>query len=116
MGWVDELGSGVLNVNKFVKEYGGKGFPSFIEGSTFKISIPIPYEGLNEGLKTLYGVIVLQPGIKAKEISEVLNNRPLKTIERQIKELTDKKLIQREGSKKTGGYIVTQVIDIGSLK
>jgi ATP-dependent DNA helicase RecG len=35
LGRVDELGSGVLNVYRLVKEYGGKGQPLFVEGSTF---------------------------------------------------------------------------------
>lgn len=41
LGRVDELGSGVLNVNRFIKEYAGSGTPQFIEGSTFKTIIPL---------------------------------------------------------------------------
>jgi ATP-dependent DNA helicase RecG len=51
LGRVDELGSGVLNVYRLTKAYGGKGTPSFIEGSVFSMEIPIPPrqgEGLNE--------------------------------------------------------------------
>lgn len=62
-------------------------------------------EGLNEGLKSLLDLIKLNQGIKAKESSEKLN-RPIKTIERQIKVLIDKNLVERIGSKKTGGYFV----------
>jgi len=61
-------------------------------------------EGLNEGLKTLLDIIKRNPGIKAKNCSEQLNKRPIKTIERQIKILIEKGLIERRGSKKTGGY------------
>ena len=61
-------------------------------------------EGLNEGLKSLLVAIKDNTGIKAKNLSSTLNNRPLKTIERQIKILINKKLVERRGSRKTGGY------------
>lgn len=60
-------------------------------------------EGLNEGLKALLDIIKNNAGIKAKDVSKLLN-KPIKTIERHIKELTQKELIERRGSKKTGGY------------
>lgn len=117
LGRVDELGSGVLNVNKFIKEYSGKpNPPQFIEGNTFKTIIPINgglneglkvrSEGLNEGLKSLLETVIKNPGIKAKEMPSKLNNRPLKTIERQIQELIQLELIERQGSRKSGGYFV----------
>jgi ATP-dependent DNA helicase RecG len=61
-------------------------------------------EGLNEGLKSLLAVISKNPGVQAKNIPSLLENRPLKTIERQIKELISRQLIERRGSRKTGGY------------
>jgi ATP-dependent DNA helicase RecG len=67
--------------------------------------------GLNEGLKTLLIEIKKNEGIQAKELSIHLNNRPIKTIERQIKELKNMKLIERRGSKKTGGYYLIQESD-----
>ena len=63
-------------------------------------------EGLNEGLKSLLLGIKNNAGIKAKDLSPVLEERPIKTIERQIKVLIDKNLIERKGSRKTGGYYV----------
>jgi len=44
------------------------------------------------------------PGLQNKELSERLNNRPVKTIERQLSFLVKMKKIERKGSKKTGGY------------
>ena len=63
-------------------------------------------EGLNEGLKSLLKVIKENPGIKAKDVSLRLDGRPIKTIERQITTLIDSKLIERRGSRKTGGYFI----------
>jgi ATP-dependent DNA helicase RecG len=46
----------------------------------------------------------MNPGIQGRALSILLSNRPLKTIERQIKQLILKQLIERRGSRKTGGY------------
>lgn len=48
LGRVDELGSGVMNVNRLIKEYSDKGKVLFHEGATFKTIIPIAAT-LNEG-------------------------------------------------------------------
>jgi ATP-dependent DNA helicase RecG len=42
LGRVDELGSGVINVNRYIQEYAPDGKPSFMEGATFKMVIPLP--------------------------------------------------------------------------
>lgn len=42
LGRVDELGSGVLNVHRLIKEYGGKGNVLFTEGNPFTLEIPLP--------------------------------------------------------------------------
>ena len=63
-------------------------------------------EGLNEGLKSLHRAVSANQGEKAKDLVAILNNRPLKTIERQIKDLIELKLIERRGSRKDGGYWV----------
>jgi len=59
--------------------------------------------GLSGGLKDLFILIQNNPGIQAKTISENLN-RPIDTIDKQIKKLVEKNLIERKGSRKTGGY------------
>lgn len=54
LGRVDELGSGVLNVTRFTKQYSGKRKSEFLEGNTFRMIIPVPASvdgGLNGGLK-----------------------------------------------------------------
>lgn len=124
LGRVDELGSGVLNVNRLIKEYAGKDAPQFIEGQVFRMQLPVPeetkglneglnakIEGLNEGLKSLLQAIRESPGLKAKELSERLEDRPIKTIDRQIKALVEKGFIERRGSKKTGGYFLKSEVE-----
>ncbi len=41
LGRFDELGSGVINVNKYLPFYANGAVPEFIEGNTFKTIIPI---------------------------------------------------------------------------
>lgn len=64
-------------------------------------------EELSEGLNSLYKAVTNNPGIQAKDLSEVLKDRSLKTIERQVAQLIAMKLIERKGSRKTGGYHIT---------
>jgi ATP-dependent DNA helicase RecG len=62
-------------------------------------------EGLNEGLKSLLAAIQQNPGSNAHSLAVLLENRPLKTIERQIAQLKKLQMIARNGSRKTGGYV-----------
>lgn len=113
MELVEQLGSGVPRI---LQSYGKECF-YFSENYT-RISLPSAKkvnrskssnEGLNEGLKSLLSVINENPGIQAKETPEHLKNRPIKTIERQIAQLIELELVERRGSRKSGGYwIVTQ--------
>ncbi len=117
IGRADELGSGIRNLNKFSKKYSGES-AKLIEEDIFKTHIKLPDEtrgineglskGLNEGLKSLLHQIRCNEGIQANELSVKLENRSIKTIERQISELKKLDLIERRGSRKTGGYYLTQ--------
>lgn len=104
---VEQLGSGMIRI---LKKYDRSIFtitPNFI-----KVVFPFLKTkqdgglngGLNGGLKSLLDVIESNPGIRAKVASELLGNRPISTIEKQIRELIGKGLIERRGSKKSGGY------------
>jgi predicted HTH transcriptional regulator len=63
--------------------------------------------GLNGGLKSVLEIVQSNPGQQAKNISILLNNRSLSTIEKQIRTLVRMGIIERIGSKKTGGYHLT---------
>jgi predicted HTH transcriptional regulator len=46
LGRVEELGSGVMNIHRLIKEYtGNQVSPQFIEGVVFRTVIPVPAEG-----------------------------------------------------------------------
>lgn len=121
MELAEKAGSGLIRMRKAMKAYklsvprikADKHWFSiyFIRPEMERIvgDKPLParvvVEGLNEGLKTLLSAIKENPGIKAKDLNPLLNGRPVKTIERQIKTLIENNLIERRGSRKTGGYI-----------
>jgi ATP-dependent DNA helicase RecG len=111
---IEKAGSGINRMKQLVKERNLKvKFESseffrvvFFREATSEIEKSEGLnEGLNEGLKSLLELIIKNQGTKAKDASEKLT-RPIKTIERQIKILTEKGLIERRGSKKTGGYYI----------
>ncbi len=58
---------------------------------------------LSGQLKKVHSLIVQKPGIIAKDISKELG-RPYRTVIKQIYKLENLSIIERRGSKKTGGY------------
>lgn len=109
-GYVERWGSGIQTMSRLMKE-ADLPEPVYEEiGSNFVVifnkasTIKKTDEGSSEGLKSLYTAIMNNPGIQAKDLVSALDNRPLKTIERQIKKLTELDLIEHRGSRKTGGY------------
>ncbi len=144
LGRVDELGSGVLNVNRLIHEYTDKGKVQFIEGNVFKTIIPIGITATTgEKYKRIYGAIDgasdgavdgiiegitegITEGIKGKLkylLLAIINNEgkripfyaeviaePDKNIERYIRILKSSGIITYKGSKKTGGYFLTEKI------
>ena len=72
-------------------------------------------EGLSLGDQRIYHVIRKNGGIQAQSIADMLPEQDdvekpsLATVKRSISALTDAGLIEREGSKKTGQYIVKAI-------
>lgn len=108
-GFIESWGRGTLNI---INEYKEANLPEpnfYEEHGVVKIVFKLSNgdnlnEGLNEGLNSLFKVIITNPGIQAKDISPILDSRPLKTIERQLSQLIKINKIERRGSRKTGGY------------
>jgi ATP-dependent DNA helicase RecG len=67
-------------------------------------------DGLNGGLTNtddiILSIIDKNQGIQLKGIISFFENVSQRTIERQIAELIKKGLIERRGSRKTGGYFI----------
>ena len=118
MGHSEELGTGIRNVYKYSKTYSGSDEIVFSEEDIFISKVPLEYhnlktgglngglnEGLNEGQQKVILLIQENEGIQVKDISIRLN-MPVDTIDKHIKVLINKNLIERRGSKKTGGYYI----------
>ena len=60
---------------------------------------------LNSKQKDVLAFITTTPGVQAQEIIDRLSI-PRDTLNKILKVLTDRELIERRGSKKTGGYYV----------
>jgi ATP-dependent DNA helicase RecG len=104
--YIEKWGTGIGKIRKLepetaFEEVGDFFLVSFKRKDAFKSEGL--NEGLNEGLKSLLCHIIKHPNSQAKDIEKELK-RPIKTIERQIKQLIGKNLIERKGSRKTGGY------------
>jgi len=125
MGRSEEPGTGIRKVYKYSKAYSGNEGIEFLEQDIFITKVPLDnvfneilgdgeingglngglIGGLNDGQLKVLKYIQLNEGIKAKEISDKLDI-PIDTIDKHIRVLINNKLIERRGSKKTGGYYI----------
>jgi ATP-dependent DNA helicase RecG len=129
LGRVDELGSGVLNVYRYLVYYTPGKTPQFIEGNTFRMIVPLGEQAeagntssaadymrairasldevasnaVKDRLIEIGRIIVNTPGIKLKGIQENVNVSR-ETIKKDLKVLIDNGLVEYRGSLKTGGY------------
>ena len=65
-------------------------------------------EGINEGINELLGFIRNEPGRRIPQLSKELRI-PAKTIERWIRGLKSRGLVEYRGSNRTGGYFAKEV-------
>jgi len=150
LGRVEELGSGIINVERYLKLYSPNSKPEFVEDYVFKTTIPIKTEGavavgvgaedaivsaldavvaagigggasggasggvsggvnegVNERLVKIISMIKNFEGIKGTVISNK-TNIPYRTLKNDISLLTRLGIITRKGSKKKGGYHLTE--------
>lgn len=107
---VEKVGSGINRMKRFCSAYN---IPIDFEISKdwFRVVFHrrLDAEGLNGQLsgqlKEVLNSILNNPGIKVTEIAVNLN-KPYRTIIKQVNKLIKNGLIERKGSKKTGGYWV----------
>jgi len=118
MGRSEALGTGVQNVFKYNKIYSKTDKNIFSEDNVFVTEVPLSEfnekytnkndelnDELNVGQKIVFKFIKNNKNKMAKDISEILN-MPFGTVDRHIRFLLKKELIERKGSKKTGGYFI----------
>ena len=131
LGLVEELGSGYINVSRFVNNYGGKRPPQFIEGNVFKMIIPIDakmmaekYDGESGGVNDAVNdavsdavknrlreeVIRIHTNGKVRlpEIIEIFKIKRA-TAQRDMTTLKEAGIVEFKGSPKNGGYYLTKM-------
>jgi ATP-dependent DNA helicase RecG len=129
LGRVDELGSGVLNVYRYLAAYAPGKTPQFIEGNTFRMIVPLDEQAyardtngadyaqlvraalgevasnaVRDRLTEISQSIANTPGIKVKGIQEAVPSTSQRTLKRDLKLLAELGLIEYRGSDKAGGY------------
>lgn len=131
LGRAEELGSGILNTNRYIKQYAGNRDAVFIEGSIFKTIIPRPHatnlviddtvngsisdtvndtvndtvsDAVKQRMIKVVQELMSQPGLKSKDLARVTGVSEI-SIRRDMQKLT--KLIEFKGTFKTGGYFLT---------
>lgn len=138
LGRVEELGSGILNVNKYLAAYSTGSKPEFIEADVFKTIIPLNTDIIKSGitgdtvidtvtdtvnqllshrfstavanrLANIMSAISKTPGLKSNMIAASLGISG-SNIRRDINKLQDIGLISFKGSSKTGGYFITDAL------
>ncbi|WP_127132700.1 HTH domain-containing protein [Pseudoflavitalea rhizosphaerae] len=131
LGRAEELGSGILTTSRLMREYAGNGRAMFIEGRIFKTIIPRPEsktivindaiidtvngaingtingtisdlikDRLSKAIKLLYE----NPGLKVNELIRELDVSE-RTAKRDLEKI--RSLVEYRGSKKTGGYFLS---------
>ncbi len=117
VGLIERYGSGIQRIHNICKDFGI--VPPIFEEETNGIKVVLSNKklndglngglngGLNEELEKIYLIIKETPGIKIKDIIPLTENSSTRTIERYIAELIELQLVERKGSRKTGGYFIT---------
>lgn len=102
------MGTGINKIKKLLKESGNKDATFrfkdfftivFLRDNTSKII----NDGVSGGVNQVFKFIELNPNIKVKDIQKHLKFST-RTIERYIKILKEKELVEFKGSPKLGGY------------
>jgi len=117
---VENMGTGINKIKKLLKESGNKDATFkfedfftiiFFRESSSKIKNGGVSDGVNggvsDGVNQVFKFIESNPKIKVKDIQKQLKFST-RTIERYIKILKEKKIIEFKGSPKIGGYFVTE--------
>jgi ATP-dependent DNA helicase RecG len=123
IGLADELGSGVRNLYRYGRHYSGK-TPELIDGDIFRIIVPIDdaYSLDNENdkaqikrnlkrddcaliEKTILEYLGARPDATQEEVAKAVG-KSRRTIQDAIATLRGRELLEREGARKNGRWIV----------
>ena len=90
LGRVEELGSGVVNINRYLEAYSGGGQPELIEGTTFKVRIPLPEYG---GSETLNSKEIDERGTESDAVNDAVNDAVRKGVQKPTSDTVKNALV-----------------------
>lgn len=112
LGYIENYASGL---SRIYSEYSNEEIKPSIESSMVMLKLTLPNinylafkksdDTINEQLKSVIDIIATHPGIKRKDIAIILD-KSVATISRYVKELVNQGLVIKEGSNKTGVYVI----------
>ena len=115
---IEKYGSGYIRIRKAIQTYSTMAFDYEESGDGYLATLSYTEQkttqeterfekdgGVNGGVNLIYELIEKTPNLKAKQIADTLNV-PLRTVERELKNLKDQDKIHFKGAPKTGGYYV----------
>ena len=118
LGWAEELGSGMVNIGKYLPLYSPGERPEYRDGAVFTTVIPLPEgaavsekvgekvgENLTKNQQKIIAHIRKNPSVSARELSELVGISQRK-IEENIAKLKDMGLLRRVGPAKGGHWEV----------
>ena len=110
MGWIEELGAGVVTFRTFCPMFYAGNLPEIEDGDVFRCTLILSDEGGQKGGQTNTPDMVLQllksnPKITRKEIAESIWIAP-SAIQKHINALKENKLIKRIGGDRSGYWAV----------
>lgn len=124
MGRSEELGTGIRKDYKYSKSYSGKDELEFLEHDIFITKVPLDIrffeaESINGELNgelserqlIILNAIKNKPGVNATTLAVQLKI-PSGSVDKYIRFLIEKQLDERRGSKKSGGYYITDVSQV----
>ncbi len=126
MSWVEEIGSGMMNIGKYLPHYTPGGVPEYRDGPVFTATIPLPVGERKPQTSDDVGKVSVKRRKSVGKASEKIllaieNNDTItiselatfvgvtdRTIERNIKKLQSAKLLKRVGGRKEGRWVILE--------
>ena len=122
LSWVEEIGSGMMNIGKYLPRYTSGGIPKYMDGPVFTTVIPLPTEVVAGQVETTSGIgsekrrksvgITSEKILQAIEQNDTITISELasligvteRSIERNIQKLQTVDLLRRIGGRKEGRW------------
>ena len=133
LSWVEEIGSGMMNIGKYLPHYTTGGVPEYMDGPVFTTIIPLAIKEVtgevednfrvkfSENFSVKFSVTGKQLDRMIEMVMKLSSGRPLtvkklaneykvsvRTIHEDLRRLEGWDIVKFEGAPKTGKYVLTE--------